>query len=149
MSTGNGFVATDVLGMAQAQNVMQEIYGELNTAMQNLSEQQSTLAANWSGERHVGRQRKNRLMTSDSPPIGTLSMDRLVRAWRDLGATRSRIAKREQMRWPNNSAALSGRYSRGSPSIGSAPRLRMMLRSSTAAASRRSRRVPRITKLAP
>jgi len=50
MSTGNGFVATDVMGMAQAQNVMQEIYGELNTAMQNLSEQQSTLAANWSGE---------------------------------------------------------------------------------------------------
>ena len=50
MSTPNGFVATDVMGMAQAQNVMQEIYGELNSAMQNLSEQQATLAANWSGE---------------------------------------------------------------------------------------------------
>lgn len=48
--SGNGFVSTDVMGMAQAQNVMQEIYGELNSAMQALQEQQSTLAANWSGE---------------------------------------------------------------------------------------------------
>jgi WXG100 family type VII secretion target len=48
--SSNGFVSTDVMGMAQAQNVMQEIYGELNSAMQALQEQQSTLAANWSGE---------------------------------------------------------------------------------------------------
>jgi len=46
----NGFVSTDVMGMAQAQNVMQEIYGQLNSASQQLSEQQSNLAANWSGE---------------------------------------------------------------------------------------------------
>ena len=49
-SPTNGFASVDVMGMAQAQNVMQEIYGQLNSAMQNMSEQQSTLAANWSGE---------------------------------------------------------------------------------------------------
>jgi WXG100 family type VII secretion target len=48
--SGNGFVSTDVMGMAQAQNVMQEIYGELNSAMQSMTEQQTTLQSNWSGE---------------------------------------------------------------------------------------------------
>lgn len=51
MSTSSGsFISTDVAGMGQAQQSMQEIYGELNTASQTLAEQQSTLAANWSGE---------------------------------------------------------------------------------------------------
>jgi WXG100 family type VII secretion target len=49
-SPTSGFASVDVMGMAQAQNVMQEIYGQLNSAMQNMTEQQSTLAANWSGE---------------------------------------------------------------------------------------------------
>jgi WXG100 family type VII secretion target len=48
--SGNGFISTDVTGMAQAQQVMQEIYGELNSAVQMLGEQQATLASNWSGE---------------------------------------------------------------------------------------------------
>lgn len=34
-------------------------------------------------------------MTSDPPPTGGVKLDRLVRAWRELGATRSRIAKRD------------------------------------------------------
>ena len=49
-SPSGGFASVDVLGMSQAQNVMQEIYGQLNSAMQSMTEQQSTLAANWSGE---------------------------------------------------------------------------------------------------
>jgi WXG100 family type VII secretion target len=49
-SPTSGFASVDVLGMSQAQNVMQEIYGQLNSAMQSMTEQQSTLAANWSGE---------------------------------------------------------------------------------------------------
>ena len=51
MSTpSGGFVATDVMGMSTAQQTMQSIYGDLNGAVQALGEQQSTLAANWSGE---------------------------------------------------------------------------------------------------
>jgi WXG100 family type VII secretion target len=45
-----GFASVDVQGMAQAQEQMQTIHGELNSAVQDLEEQQSTLAANWSGE---------------------------------------------------------------------------------------------------
>jgi WXG100 family type VII secretion target len=44
------FISTDVQGMVQAQNQMQSIYGQLNGAVKDLEEQQSNLAANWSGE---------------------------------------------------------------------------------------------------
>jgi WXG100 family type VII secretion target len=50
MSTPSGFAATDVQGMAQAQEAMQTIHGQLGGALQALTEQQATLAANWSGE---------------------------------------------------------------------------------------------------
>jgi WXG100 family type VII secretion target len=51
MSAGTtGSISTDVIAMGNAQNKMQEIYGELNSAVNSLGEQQSTLAANWSGE---------------------------------------------------------------------------------------------------
>lgn len=46
----NGHVSTDTTGMTQAQNAMQEVYGELNWAVQALQDQQDTLAANWGGE---------------------------------------------------------------------------------------------------
>lgn len=46
----NSFVSTDAQGMATAQQAMQDVYGDLNKAIQLLSEQQSTLAQNWSGE---------------------------------------------------------------------------------------------------
>jgi WXG100 family type VII secretion target len=48
--TNSSFISTDVQGMAQAQQVMQNMYGELNSAMQALETQQGDLAANWSGE---------------------------------------------------------------------------------------------------
>jgi WXG100 family type VII secretion target len=49
MSSG-GFVSTTILGMTQAQNAMQEMVAEINSASQALEDQQSTLAANWTGE---------------------------------------------------------------------------------------------------
>jgi len=45
-----GYVATDIMGMSAAQNAMQEIYGDLNGAVTMLGDQQSNLAAAWSGE---------------------------------------------------------------------------------------------------
>jgi WXG100 family type VII secretion target len=45
-----GYVATDVLGMAAAQQAMQSIYGDLNAAMQRMGDQQTQLAQVWTGE---------------------------------------------------------------------------------------------------
>jgi WXG100 family type VII secretion target len=49
-STGGSYISTDVAGMTRAQGAMQEIYGDLNGAMQMLEEQQSSLAASWTGD---------------------------------------------------------------------------------------------------
>jgi WXG100 family type VII secretion target len=45
-----GYVATDVMGMAAAQQAMQSIYGDLNAAVQQLTSQQEQLAQIWTGE---------------------------------------------------------------------------------------------------
>jgi uncharacterized protein YukE len=46
----NGYVSTDTFGMATAERVMEEIYGDLKLQIGVLGNQQQNLLQNWSGE---------------------------------------------------------------------------------------------------
>jgi WXG100 family type VII secretion target len=49
-TTGSANTSVDVQGMISAQQDFQNALDQVNTAFQDMSEEQSTLAANWTGE---------------------------------------------------------------------------------------------------